>query len=357
MWAKISFYLSVAAAALILTGFNAAQAKTIRLSIGAGHPASSAWIGSIHDYFVPEVTKRVEKETGDKIVWTEAWGGSVCKLGECLEAVESGLLDVGELQVLFEPAKLMAYNFGFFVPFGAPDPRVAARAVQEVYETTPGLKEILSKRYNQIFIGAGVIGNYGLVTNFKWTNVSELKGHKIMAGGPNIPWLEGTGVVGVQGTLTEAYTSLQTGVYDGVLMFPDAITSFKLNEVSKQYVEMDFGSVQTPLLSMNKSTWDGLSPEIQKILLQVGRDWNDYIGKVIYEKQLDALKKMRENGIEVVQASEANKLAWANAMPNIPKRRFDEINKSGMPGEVVYNYIKILKAMGHKFPRDWAAER
>jgi len=28
-----------------------------------------------------------------------------------------------------------------------------------------------------------------------------------------------------------------------------------------------------------------------------------------------------------------------------------------MPGEVVYAYVKALKAAGHKFPRDWDAER
>ena len=36
---------------------------------------------------------------------------------------------------------------------------------------------------------------------------------------------------------------------------------------------------------------------------------------------------------------------------------FEEINKAKLPGEVVYVYIKALKAAGHKFPRDWEAER
>ena len=349
--------LAAVLVALAFAGTATVQAKTIKLSIGAGHPASSVWVGTMHNYFVPEVTKRVAKATGDKIVWTEAWGGSVCKLGECLEAVQSGLLDIADIHAPFEPAKLLANNFSYFAPFGTPDPRIAVKAIRMVYDETPGLKTLLTKRYNQVFIGAGVVGNYGILTNFKWNKVADLKGHKLEAAGPNLPWLEGTGVVGVQGTLNEAYTSLQTGVYDGIVMFPDAIVSFKLDEVAKQFVNMDFGCVHTPLLAMNKDTWDSLSPKVQKIFLEVGRDWNTYIGQVTYEKQQAALRKMKAAGVEVKEASAADKLAWASAMPNIPKRRFKEINAAGMPGEAIYNYIKALKSLGHKFPRDWVAER
>jgi len=99
------------------------------------------------------------------------------------------------------------------------------------------------------------------------------------------------------------------------------------------------------------------SANVQKIFLEVGRDWNERIGVVVYEKQQAALKQMREQGVDVRQADLATKQAWARRLPNLPKLRFDEINKAGMPGEAVYTYIKALKAAGHKFPRDWEAER
>ena len=349
-------HVAVAAAALLAAAAGA-SADTFKLSIGAGHPAAAAWIATIKDFYLPRVTERVKKETGHPLAWTEAWGGSVCKLGECLEAVESGLLDVGELQVPFDPAKLMAHNFAYFVPFGASDPRVAAKAIQAVYEKTPALKTVLETRYKQVFVGAGVIGNYGLVTTFKWKDLGELKGRKIAAAGPNIPWLQGSGVTGVQSNLNEAYTSFQTGVYDGWVMFPDAIVSFKLTEVSKQYIDMDFGAIHTPLITMNRTKWRSLPANVRKIFLEVGREWNQHIGAVIYEKQEAGRAKMKEAGLDVSQASLATKQAWAKGLPNIPKQRFDEINKAGLPGEAVYSYIKELKAAGHKFPRDWEAER
>ena len=256
--------LAALAATLLCAGGSGAHAATFKLKIGAGHPPAGLWIATLRDVFMPKISERVAKETSHKIEWTEAFGGSVCKLGECLEAIESGLLDIGDAHAPFEPAKMLAHNFSYFAPFGTPDPRIAAKAVREVYENTPALRKVLEDRYNQVFIAAGVVGNYGLITNFKWSTVAELKGHKIAAAGPNLPWLQGTGVIGVQSTLNEAYTSMQTGVYEGWVMFTDASMSFKLNEVSKQYVDMDFGCISTPVLTMNKETWKELPPEVQR---------------------------------------------------------------------------------------------
>jgi C4-dicarboxylate-binding protein DctP len=349
--------LAALAAALLCAGSTGASATTFKLKIGAGHPPAGLWIATLRDVFMPKVSERVAKETSHRIEWTEAFGGSVCKLGECLEAIESGLIDIGDAHAPFEPAKMLAHNFSYFAPFGTPDPRIAAKAVREVYENTPALRKVLEDRYNQVFIAAGVVGNYGLITNFKWSTVAELKGHKIAAAGPNLPWLQGTGVVGVQSTLNEAYTSMQTGVYEGWVMFTDASMSFKLNEVSKQYVDMDFGCISTPVITMNKDTWKELPPEVQKIILDAGKDYNEAVGRITYEKQESARTRMKEAGLEVRTADLAAKQAWAKALPNIAKQRFEEINKAGMPGEVVYTYIKALKAAGHVFPRDWEAER
>ena len=290
--------LAASLAALVVV-VGAAEAATYKLKIGAGHPPVGLWVSTIRDVFVPKITERVAKETGHKIEWTEAYGGTVCKLGECLEAVESGLLDIADVHVPTEPAKLLAHNFMFFAPFGTPDPRLAAKIVWEVYEKTPALRKVLEDRYNQVFVGPGIVGNYGLVTNFKWTNVSELKGRKIAAIGPNMPWLQGTGAVGVQSTLNEAYTSMQTGVYDGWVMLAEPTLAFKLNEVSKQFANMNFGAIATPLLTMNKESFSALPPEVQKIILEAGKEYNEVMGQVTYERQVASVSKLKELGVEV----------------------------------------------------------
>ncbi len=347
---------AIAAVAVSMTAVPA-SANQIKLKIGAGHVPAGLWVQTIRDYFMPRLAERLEKEAGTKIDWTAGWGGSLCKIGECLEAVESGLLDMADIHVPTEPAKLLLHNFTYFTPFGSPDPRVVAKVVADLYDSQPGLKKVLEDRYNQVFVGAGVVGNYGLVTNFKWDKVSELKGRKIAAIGPNFAWLQGTGAVPVQSNLNEAYTSMQSGVYEGWVMLAEPIVSFKLNEVSKLFVDMDYGAIHTPLIAMNKDTWKGLSPQVQKIILEVGRDFNKRMGEVTWEKQVASVAKLKELGVEVRQASMETKVEYAKQLTNYAKTRYDELKKANLPAEIVYDYAKALKAAGHKFPRDWEAER
>lgn len=348
----------VSAAALVLSmGATSASAETINLRIGAGHPEAATWIYTIANFFVPRVAERVEEETEYTINWTEAWGGSVCRLGECLEAVESGLLDMADLQTPFEPSNLMAQNFSYFVPFGPDDPVLGARLNWETYEQVPALKTQLEEEFNQVYIGVGILGNYGLITNFEWDDIEELEGVRIAAAGPNIPWVEAVGMVPVQSDLNEAYTAMQTGVYDGWVMFPDGSTSFSLEEVSAQHTTTGFGVIATPLLTMNQQTWESLPGEVQEIIREVAKEWNEHIAEYTAEQQEQSLQTFEDEGLVVKELTFEERQAWAEQLPNIPWNRYEEINAAGGAGEAIYTYIDLLEEAGHEFPRDWAAER
>ena len=345
---------AVTAAAFVLAGAGTATADTFRLTIGSGHPADAAiWITTMRDFLAPEIAKRVEQKTGHKIEWVNAYGGSVCKLGECVEAVESGLVDIADLHIAFEPTKLMAHNFPYFVPFGTPDPVIAARSARKVYDTVPELKKILETKYNQIFLGVGVVGNYNLVTTFAWDKVEQLKNRKIAAAGPNNPCLKAVGSIPVQSNLNEAYTSFQTGVYDGWVMFTDATVGFKLHEVAKNYVFTDFGSIANVVIAINKDTWKKLPKAVQDIMLEVGKEYTEVESKAAMEKGLKSVEIMKAAGVNVRSLSDAEKAKWANALSDIPNERTAEINKAGQPGKAVGAYIKALKEAGVKLPRDW----
>lgn len=320
--------------------------------MGAGTGDGTIWVPAMRDFLAPEITKRVQQKTGHKIEWVNAFAGSVCKLGECLEAVESGLLDIGAIATPFEPTKLMAHNYAFYVPFGTPDPATSARAALKLYDTVPELKKILDK-YNQVFLGVISAGNYGLLTMFPWDKVEQLKGRKIAAAGPNIPWLQAVGAIGVQMGLPEGYTSLQSGVYEGVLMFSGATVSFKLHEVAKNYTITDFGSMANSVITINKDTWKKLPNAAQNIMLEVGREYVDVVAKRTIEQERQGIETMKATGVNVRTLSQAERVKWANALPDIPSQRAAELKKAGHPSQVIGAYIKILKEEGVKLPRDW----
>ena len=109
--------------------------------------------------------------------------------------------------------------------------------------------------YNQKFLAFGPTGSYDIVTNFKVNTLEDLKGHKIAAAGANLSWLEGTGAVPVQSNLGEAYTSLQTGVYEGWVMHAEATLGYKLHEVAPNYTKIGYGAMPIQGISVNLDKW------------------------------------------------------------------------------------------------------
>ena len=90
-----------------------------------------------------------------------------------------------------------------------------------------------SKKYNQKFLGMTGWDDYGIGTVKPWSKANDLKGVKIVAAGPNLPWVSLFGAVPVTSTLPTLYNDLATGVGEGNIIFPSAQAGgFKFYEVA-----------------------------------------------------------------------------------------------------------------------------
>ena len=89
---------------------------------------------------------------------------------------------------------------------------------------------------------------------------------KIAGAGPNLPWLEFGGAIPVQSALPDGYLSMQTGVYDGWLMFPSAYLGFKFYEPAPHYTLVGFGAMPVNVLTMNARSLARLPEDVQQII-------------------------------------------------------------------------------------------
>ena len=77
-----------------------AIADDIKLRIASGHPAVNTYVNLMQTFFVPEVSKRVAATTKHKIEFVEGYGGSMVKVADTLEGVQSGIIDIGDVSCL-----------------------------------------------------------------------------------------------------------------------------------------------------------------------------------------------------------------------------------------------------------------
>jgi len=335
---------------------SVANAETFTLRIGSGHPsAPTAYVVSMENFFVPEVTKRVAARTDHKVRFIEAYAGTVASVFETMEAVEKGLLDIGGWCQCFEPTKALGMNITYFLPFTTPDAMQQVKVFRQLITEHPELYEDYSGKYNQTLIAISGFDNYGLGTTFAWDKTEDLKGRKILGAGPNLPWISMSGALPVTTTLPTAYNQLDTGVGEGLLMFPSSYNGFKFHEPAPHYKITNFGAMAQVSLTMNNDSRKKLPADVLAIIDEVAKEYEIVSTQNSMDKERSGLDNMAKTGAIITEMTRSAQASWATLLIDWPNERAGAISdQEGIDGKVIMRrYIELLEAGGHKFPVDY----
>jgi TRAP-type C4-dicarboxylate transport system substrate-binding protein len=345
----------LALALVIAFGARAAgDEDAVKLTVASSQATTLAWIGTMHTLVVPELDKRLAaRGSATHIRWTEAYGGSLYKYGETLEAIEIGLTDMGWVGTLWELSKLPLQNVTFYAPFASNDLHTVVDIVNELHRTVPAMNEAWTAQ-NVKFLGASALDTYHLMTNFPVHTVEDLRGRKILAPGPSAAWLEGTGAVAVDGSLTTYYQQIQTGVADGVITILTGAAPNRLHEVAPYITLVGIGSQVTGALAINLDTWNRLPSDVRAILEELGPEYSRGVADDIARRYEASIARMQSEGAMVFELPLAEKQKWLAAMPDIASEWIAATEKRGVPaGAVLRAYLSAIRARGGAPLRDW----
>lgn len=349
---RSSLAVALAALVAVAAGFVPAsgKAETITLRIASGHPPAVVYAGLMQSYFQPELKKRVEERTDHKINFVEGYSGSIVKVYEVLEGVQNGIVDIGGYCFCFEASNLPLHAFQVMLPFGPVDPIDSLRIAQAVYGEVPYLTEVFEDKFNQKLLARITDASYNLGTTFEWKKVEDLKGVKIAGAGLNLNWLKFAGATPVQGSLPEAYTGLTTDLYEGWIMFPSAWVNLKLYEPAPFYTLIGFGTITWHGLTINSDKWASLPPEVQEIMIETAKDFEEEVGKVNRKRYGEDIDKLKEL-ITVNEIDPEVRKSWAEALKDWPQQHADDLEKQGLPAKKVLNLtLDAAEKNGHEWP-------
>ena len=328
--------------------------EKITLRIGSGHSESNPWITALEDYFVKNVTERVSTETNYEIDWVKSYGGSVISLGNELQGVQDGLVDIGCTILVFEASRLPLQDMVYSMPFSCSDPLIVAETVKQMYAEYPEFTSTYETDYNQKFIGIGVSDPYGFYSTKEVKSLDDVKGMKIGAAGINLSWIEGSGAVGVQTSLNDTYQNLQTNVCQATIQPTHSCVNLKVYEVAPYYLDANFNVVPFNAITVNMDTWNDLPEEVRTILTEVGEGYLDYEANYINEIHEQDLKELEAKGCTIVTLSREEQEKWAASLPDIVNGLVKSLDSAGYNGaEIVEKYYQILESHGVERIRDW----
>ena len=346
---------------LAMPGAAFAQ-ETISLTVASSHPTVIPWVGMIKTHFMARTDEILAEGGNYQIEWNEAFGGTLYKANATLDSVEQGITDVGWVFSMLEPAKLPMSQASSYAPFTTADASLQLDVMEELFETNKAFRDEW-EQYNLKVLGFTGTDSYDVYTKEPITGFADLDGMKLSAPGVLGNWLRGTGANAVDGSLTSFYTDIQTGVSDGVLSLALGVLPAKIYEVAPHVTNVDMGVAFSGAVAINRDSWDGLPEEVQTAMIEAGKYYTESHGKDLNERHQAALDKMVEAGagqatpVEITPMSEADREAWANAMPNIAKEWADGLEGQGAPArDFMKAYIDGVRERGGAPVRAWDDE-
>jgi TRAP-type C4-dicarboxylate transport system substrate-binding protein len=352
------FWGGVAAVSLMCGTVPAMSQETLNLTVATGHPEVFLWVKHVKETLIPTIDAELAKTGKFKINWTQGYGGTIVKLGSETEAFQQGIIDVGQMSGVFDPAKMGLLNLTYAMPFGPPDARGVTAAVEKALTETEGALAKLEEATGVVYIGGGIaIDDYNIASSKAFTKIADLNGVKIGGAGPNLAWLANTGAVGVQGSYVTFYNDIKTGVYEGNIGWMTANVPAKLYEVAPNWNQTHFGAMYIGGLGVSKTQWDTFDDEVKTAFRTAATAYT----KAYFDEQetrYEAAKKtLVENGGKLVDFDPAERSAWIKALPNPTAAWAKASEARGEPAKKVLEaYRDNLKASGFTFERDYLAE-
>ncbi|AVH45411.1 hypothetical protein [Agrobacterium tumefaciens] len=356
---KHSWTAAVAAGlGLALQGVPAKAQEAIGITIISGNSPQTSSVYGVVNGFIPTVDTELAKSGKYKITWNEAYSGQIAKPRAELEAVASGLGDVGLVITAYTPDKLPLHQIGFSTPFSSQNVEVQIGALNVLLDTEDAFKAEWGAFNQHALRISGIVDAYSFHSTVPMKTLEDIKGKKLAGVGANLPWIVAAGGAPVTGEMSTAYNSLQSGVYEGVLFWQQIAMALKLCEPAPYALITGAGGSPTVALTVNSDVWGGLPDEVKAAFKVGAEEWHKANIKALLEGSAAGRKVCEdEYGQETATLSEEEMRAWASELPALGKEWAERADARGGPGaKMLSTYMAYMRDNGQTVMRDWDRE-
>lgn len=348
---------TIALAVGLLPGVVQAQ-ETVKVTFISGYPVAATWIAAFEKAFVPSVDAALARTGKYKIAWNLAHSGQIVKPRGELEGVETGLGDMTSVPGAFHADKIPLYNLPYVTPFTTTDPVVVAEAYNFLQDEFPEFARDWD-RFNQKALSATTnVDDYVVISSFPIHQLSDLKGKKVGAAGPNLPWVTPTGAAGVSTNLADAYNSLNTGIYEAMIVWRQAMGAFKLCEPAPNMLAAGLGAASMHILTVNNDAWTGYPDEVKAAFTAAAIEWSALQSKLLVEGAAKGVELcVKEYKTVVTPMPDAERKKWAMSLPPLALDWAKLQNGNGYPATAILTkYMDHMRANNQPLLRQWDKE-
>jgi TRAP-type C4-dicarboxylate transport system substrate-binding protein len=177
----------------------------------------------------------------------------------------------------------------------------------------------------------------------KVTTMEDLKGLKIRTNTPGwTAFVQALGGVPTSVATPDLYTSLETGVIDGIVTSMGFFVPQSMYEVCKYALVEPLGESMT-FVAMSKASWEKLPPDLQLVLTQVTQT---YYWKNINDQTEDYLNtflaQLKEKGTELLYLTDEERAKWQAATQPLIDQWIAKVDGMGKAGSEAVRRARVI---------------
>ena len=350
-------------AGICLTGsLLFAQGKTnaetvIPLTAVDAYAPTASWVRIFIDYYMPEVDRRLAATGNYRIKWIKGFSGTIAKTRGVLDALKYDLGDIGIVTTPFYPDKVPFYNLAYVTPFVTTDIGLVARTISDLADRYPEIKRVWDD-HNLVYVTTtGMIDTYQVFLSQRPVSLQELKGVRIGGVGLNLRYLTGLDATGVTSTLNDWYNSLDSGLLQGVVAWPEAAIAYRLYEVAPYMLDVRLGAVTSMVVCINRRTYELLPPEVREVLVATAKDYRDVLAQDTDRMGAQSRAEYQRLGGTIIELTPADRQQWVARIPNMAQEWAADLERRGLPGrQILQDYMDTMRAHQQPILRHWDRE-
>jgi TRAP-type transport system periplasmic protein len=330
---KKSFATLVCLLALASLAVDSAHGadKVITLQFSSFFPPTDKLSTTLRDF-----GKDIETKTNGRVKIDFFPGGTLTPPHQTYDGVLKEVIDVGESSFAITSGRFPLME-ALDLPSGAKNSVAMTRMANEFYKRFRP-KELDGVRV--LFLTAPSPQYFH--TKKPVRKLEDLKGMKIRcAGGAVVGVVKALGAVPVVMPASEVYDALSKGVMEGLVMNWAGVGQFKFYEVTNYTTVNHRVSVSAVgYIVMNKSKWEALPADAQKIIEQLSEEYAVKMALVWDEKDTESIKTSTAYKHQTINLSDAEEERWVEQVAPLYDAYVKDKSAKGLPAAEAVAWIK-----------------
>lgn len=271
--------------------------------------------------------KEVEKRTNGRVKVELFPGAVLTPPAQTYDSVKKGIADIGET--------FSSYTSGRFPLSEAVDlPLGVTSALQGTRMANAFYKKFKPKEYDDVkVLFMHTAAPQILCTKKPVNKLEEVKGLKIRSTGTSSQIVQALGGAPVGMSMGEAYDAISRGVVNGVVGPVEVMKGWKLAEVLNSCTVYGSSHVNNAMVIMNKSKWNSIPPDLQKIIDQVSEEFAEKQGKLWDELDKEGEDALLKKGGKMITLPKEEQARWKAQLKPILDEYVKSMKAKGLPGD------------------------